>query len=71
MENLVKKGVLVSFEKQVFRTPYKTAKPDKKEIVLTKEQQTAFEGLLEEYKAQKGSAALLYGVTGSGVFAPC
>ncbi len=66
VENLVKKGVLVSFEKQVFRTPYKTAKPDKKEIVLTKEQQTAFGGLLEEYKAQKGSAALLYGVTGSG-----
>jgi len=66
VENLVKKGVLVSFEKQVFRTPYKTANPDKKEIVLTKEQQTAFGGLLEEYKAQKGSAALLYGVTGSG-----
>lgn len=66
IENLIKKGVLVSFEKQVFRTPYKSAKPDKKEIILTDEQQTAFSGLLNEYKTQKGSTALLYGVTGSG-----
>ena len=67
IENLVKKGILISYEKKVFRTPYKTgATESKKEIVLTDEQQEAFAGLLEKYHSPKGEASLLYGVTGSG-----
>lgn len=67
IENLVKKGVLISYEKKVFRTPYKTgATESKKEIVLTDEQQEAFAGLLEKYRSPKGEVSLLYGVTGSG-----
>lgn len=66
VENLIKKGVLSAFEKQIFRTPYKSAEPDRKEIILTEEQEKAFKGLFGEYSQQKGSAALLYGVTGSG-----
>ncbi|MBR7133108.1 MAG: primosomal protein N' [Clostridia bacterium] len=67
VENLVKKGILISFEKQVFRTPYKLAKTAvSKQIVLSDEQNAAYEGLLGEYRSEKGAASLLYGVTGSG-----
>lgn len=67
VENLIKKGILVAFEKQVFRTPYKNKKqPQKNEIVLTEEQQTAFNGLTEKLNSDKAEVALLYGVTGSG-----
>ncbi len=66
IENLVKKGILISFEKQVFRTPYKSASPNPKEILLTDEQQNAFDGLLSEYRKESGSVSLLYGITGSG-----
>ncbi len=66
IENLVKKGILISFEKQVFRTPYKSAEPDRREICLTDEQQTAFNGLFDEYQKQSGATSLLYGITGSG-----
>lgn len=67
IDALVKKQVLELFEKEVFRTPYRTAHtPVKKEINLTEEQNTAFEGLCRQMKSGKPSAALLYGVTGSG-----
>lgn len=66
IQTLVKKGVLISFEKQVFRTPYKTGDGKRKKIELTQEQTQAFEGLLEKYKSDKGEVSLLYGVTGSG-----
>ncbi len=67
IENLISKGVLVIFEKQVFRSPYKTnVKPIQLPVVLTDEQQTAFEGLREKWKAETAEVSLLYGVTGSG-----
>ncbi len=67
IDNLITKGVLISFEKQIFRSPYKTkTKPDKSEIYLTAEQQAAFMGLREKLKSDKGEVSLLYGVTGSG-----
>ncbi len=67
IDNLVKKGVLVYFAKQIYRAPYR-AKAVKKQpkIVLTDEQQTAFSGLTEKYRSEKGEISLLYGVTGSG-----
>lgn len=67
INTLEKKGVLTSFEKQEFRLPY-TAKGavNKESIILTDEQQNAFNGLCELTKSQKGETALLYGVTGSG-----
>ena len=67
VENLIKKGVLKAFEKQIFRTPYKAVTtPDKKEITLTDEQQKAYEGLLNDYASPAPKVSLLYGITGSG-----
>ncbi len=67
IETLVKKGILISFEKQVFRTPIRQKIASKSEkIVLTQEQQEAFEGLLSDYNEEKGKVSLLYGITGSG-----
>ena len=66
VEGLIKKGALIAFEKKVFRAPYKYSKPQRKEIVLTDEQNKAFHGLSELYNTPKGETALLYGITGSG-----
>lgn len=67
IENLISKGVLIAFERQVFRSPYKTNRePDLSEIYLTAEQQAAYMGLLEKYKSDNAEVSLLYGVTGSG-----
>ena len=67
IENLIAKGVLIAFERQVFRSPYKTNRqPNLSEIYLTAEQQAAFMGLLEKYKSDNAEVSLLYGVTGSG-----
>jgi len=67
IDGLVRKSVLIAFEKTVYRKPYKTnSAPKPKEIVLTDEQQAAFEGLYANYKAEKPNVSLLYGVTGSG-----
>lgn len=67
IETLIKNGILISFEKQVFRTPIrmKTVKNSSK-IVLTDEQQKAYEGLLGDFRAESGKVSLLYGITGSG-----
>ncbi len=62
---LVKKDLAVLYEKEVFRRPYASAKKDQTPIVLTEEQQAAFDGLLN-LRQQGGGTALLYGVTGSG-----
>lgn len=67
IETLIKKEVLITFEKQVFRKPYKVDNTvNTSEITLTDEQNDAFCGLLEDYNAKDGKVALLYGVTGSG-----
>ena len=67
INTLEKKGVFTSFEKQEFRLPYDIKKPINRErIVLTEEQQIAFDGLFGLSKSQSGETALLYGVTGSG-----
>lgn len=67
IEKLINNGVLVSFEKQVFRTPYKTkSAANFEEIILTDEQRTAFEGILKTAENPDGAVSLLYGITGSG-----
>ncbi len=67
IENLIKKNVLVSFEKKVYKTAVNTtANASTGEIILTDEQQRAYEGLYGDYKSEKAKTALLYGITGSG-----
>lgn len=65
---LVKKGVAQYFHAEVLRMPQYAQEISKSDrtIVLTQEQQKAYEQLLEKYMQGKGSVSLLYGVTGSG-----
>ncbi len=64
IDNLVKKGLLEYYQKPVYRMPKYDKGKDDKNIVLTDEQQTAFNTL--KCKMGEQNSALLYGVTGSG-----
>lgn len=67
IKTLAKKGVIELFQKEVYRSPVSNIKEAEiTEINLTEEQQIAFNKLQELYQSDKGEAALLYGVTGSG-----
>ena len=67
IDNLISKGVLIAYQKQVFRKPYRVSdNPQKTEIKLTPEQNEAFIGLCSDYNNPNGKVALLHGVTGSG-----
>ncbi len=65
VDSLVKKGLAVYFDDEVFRIP-KSSVSDKKDIRLTEEQTKAYNSLLSDYKSDKGEVSLLYGITGSG-----
>lgn len=68
VDSLVKKGIAYYFENEIYRSPFKNIDKlySKKDIVLSGEQQTAFYNLYREYRTNKASVSLLYGVTGSG-----
>ncbi|MBQ7124134.1 MAG: primosomal protein N' [Oscillospiraceae bacterium] len=68
VEGLEKKGVLEFFEQETFRRPYKDGyrRIDPNDIVLSKEQQNAFDGISKLCDEDKGTVSLLFGVTGSG-----
>lgn len=66
VDGLVKKGAASYFEEEVFRTPHHTPDEQVPSYTLTLEQRQAFLGLQQAYQEQKGSTALLYGITGSG-----
>ncbi|MBR6548817.1 MAG: primosomal protein N' [Clostridia bacterium] len=64
---LEKKGVVRLFDQEIYRTPGgQVSKTQHSEICLNQTQQQVFDQLAEQVTAPKGSAALLYGVTGSG-----
>ena len=62
------KGLVVATQKEVVSSEdaEKNAVPDRREIMLNDEQNAAFEKLSLMADSKKASAALLYGVTGSG-----
>jgi len=67
VQTLEKKRLVECYEHEVLRS----ANADKplppiRSAVLNDEQQKAYKGLLKQYSSGKASAALLYGVTGSG-----
>ena len=62
---IVNKGLAVYYDDEVFRVP-QTAVGDRKPIVLTDDQQRAFDELLALYHLDAAETSLLYGVTGSG-----
>ncbi|MGI6248574.1 MAG: replication restart helicase PriA [Acutalibacteraceae bacterium] len=64
---LERKGIVEIYQEKVFRSPLKNTEADcKSNYMLSQQQQTALDGLLEKYHAGKYSVSLLYGVTGSG-----
>lgn len=67
LDNLVKYGICEYYKKEVFRNPYGNADSlvDRKDIVLSAEQERAFLTYSDMLK-NGGGTGLLYGVTGSG-----
>ena len=64
---LESKGIVEIFDSEIYRSPYSDIdEPEFKEIILSEEQNKAFEGLLSLYNDKVAKGALLYGVTGSG-----
>lgn len=63
---LENKGIVEVYIDEVYRNPYSVDSQKMREIVLSNEQNTAFDGLLRLMCTDKPEAALLYGVTGSG-----
>ena len=64
-DTLVHKGLAAYFDDEVFRIPKSSAVP-KRDIVLTREQQQAFDELYAYYRSDSPEISLLYGITGSG-----
>jgi len=65
LDSLVKQGIIRLVNKEVFRRP-EVRIYEKKQFVLSNEQQKVFEGLCQLLKHNEPQAALLYGITGSG-----
>lgn len=64
---LESKGIVEVFDSEVYRLPNSDAdEPESNEIVLSEEQNNAFQGLLSIYNENNPKGALLYGITGSG-----
>lgn len=65
---LENKGIIELYDDEIFRAPYENNYDfgEVKEVILSKEQNDAFDGLLSLYKDNSPKGALLYGVTGSG-----
>ncbi len=63
---LERQGLLTTEIREVYRRPLRAAGASAPPIELTPEQERVFEGLCEKLRAGRASAALLYGVTGSG-----
>ena len=68
VNTLAAKGVLELFEEEIDRNPYVNAESLRQEqkIVLSQEQQAAFDRMYSLYRERAGAVSLLYGVTGSG-----
>lgn len=68
IKNLLKSGVISSYEREVYRDPYKETAENKRveDICLTDSQNKVFSELLAQSRLEKPGVALLHGVTGSG-----
>lgn len=64
---LENKGIIELYDDEIFRAPYENYEiGEAKEIILSDEQNIAFNGLLSLYNDDSPKGALLFGVTGSG-----
>ncbi len=66
INTLVSKGICEFYDKEIYRMPFVAEKSCRTDINLSHKQQCAYEGLKELLDKNESSAALLYGVTGSG-----
>lgn len=66
IDTLLKKRLCESFKREVYRTVETAADKPAGELILTDEQDAAFQKMMSLFKSGKPSAALLYGVTGAG-----
>lgn len=66
IDNLVKKNLACYFEDEVYRTSDNNSIKENKELILTDEQQKAYDDLVARYREGKPGVSLLYGITGSG-----
>jgi primosomal protein N' (replication factor Y) (superfamily II helicase) len=68
VDSLVAKGTAQYYDFEIYRNPYDEVQNQEfmEEIVLSKEQQTAYQNLYQQYRSASGGVSLLYGVTGSG-----
>lgn len=65
--NMINKGYLIEYDIAKYRLPYHFGDSrDTSEIILTPEQNQAYEKLLEDYLSPQPQVSLLFGVTGSG-----
>ena len=65
-QKLKKNGIIESFEYKTISNPNVSTSESVNDITLSDEQQAAFNGIAELIDADMPSAALIYGVTGSG-----
>ncbi len=67
IKTLEKKNILEQFENEVYRRPISVkSAATTADILLTEEQQKAFDSLWRQYDAHEKTVSLLYGITGSG-----
>ncbi|HEX2985554.1 MAG TPA: primosomal protein N' [Caproiciproducens sp.] len=68
VDKLVSKNLAAYYDVEVYRNPYQEVQSPQSvgDIVLSGEQQTAFQNLEKQYRSGTGGVSLLYGVTGSG-----
>ncbi|MDE7278517.1 MAG: primosomal protein N', partial [Oscillospiraceae bacterium] len=66
VNNMTKKGIVEAYEYEILRTPDVSANEKVDDIILSEQQQRAYDGIASLIDEKKPCAALLYGVTGSG-----
>ena len=66
LRNLEKAGMVTMEVEEHYRVPDLSGRESGGPIQLSEEQQRAYDGILELFRAGKPACALLYGVTGSG-----
>ena len=66
IDNLIVKKVCECYDREVFRLPEVSYSSDGGDVILTDEQDKAYNELLDLYNRDKPAVSLLYGVTGSG-----
>ncbi|MBO5262235.1 MAG: primosomal protein N' [Clostridia bacterium] len=66
LDGLLKKGLVNTRKIEVIRNAYSFKQGEKEPVILSEEQQSAYETLKRLFEDKEPRAALLYGVTGSG-----